>query len=95
MSTPKKIIISGKNLEDNKILNISTTLANSKYFFLKGTVYTPEGRILPNAAIEVFEIDDSLDPPKKYRIGVTFTIEDGTYGIPLLSGKLYLLVVYS
>ncbi|RDY23319.1 carboxypeptidase regulatory-like domain-containing protein [Romboutsia maritimum] len=95
MSESKKIIISGKNLVENEVLNINTTLANNKYFFLKGIVYTPKGETLPNAAIEVFEVDNSTNPPQKYSIGVTFTIEDGSYGISLLTGKSYVLVVYS
>lgn len=95
MSEAKKIIVSGKKIVEEEIVDISTTLANNKYFFLTGAVYQPNGEPFEGAAIVVYEIDDSVEPKKKEFVGITFSVEGGVYGISLLVGKIYTLVTYS
>ena len=94
MSEPKKIVLSGEQIVENEILDVSTTLCNSRYFLLTGTVYNTEKEPLKNVAIVVYEMVDSIIQNKKVLVGITFSIEDGTYGIPLLIGKSYILVAY-
>ncbi|CEH34923.1 hypothetical protein [Romboutsia lituseburensis] len=95
MSEPKKIIVSGKKIIEEQILDISTTLANNKYFFLTGIVYQPNGIPLEGAAIVVYEIYNDGDTENKNLVGITFTVEGGVYGISLLIDKKYCLVTYS
>lgn len=94
MSEPKKIVLSGEQIVENEILDVSTTLSNSRYFLLTGTVYNTEKEPLKNVAIVVYEMVDSIIQNKKKLVGITFSIEDGTYGIPLLIEKSYILVAY-
>jgi hypothetical protein len=84
-----KKLIRKKELIKNKVITKNAVLPNDKYTFLKGVVYTPQGRPLPNAAIDIVQINTNVTPPVIKTIGVTFTIEDGSYGVPLLWGKGY------
>ena len=92
-----KKIISGKELIREKIVTINTILPNDKYIFLKGIVYSPDRKPLPGSAIDIFQINSNVNPPIEKNIGVTFTLEDGSYGVPLLWGKgySYKLIAYS
>lgn len=92
MNEMKKIVVSGEEIVNNLVLDISTTLNKSGYFLLTGTVYTPDKRPLPNAAILVYIVENKSI---KELSGVTFTLEDGTYGISLPVNYSYILKVYS
>lgn len=95
MSEKKKIVITGEKITEQQQLDISTTLANSKYFLLTGIVYTPDSKPLPNAAVVVYYYDDTVNPPTKEYAGMTFTASDGTYGIVLETNTQYMLITYS
>lgn len=95
MNKMKKIVVSGEEIVNNPVLDVSTTLSESGYFLLTGIVYAPGKQPLPNAAVEIYRIDDVANPKNKELIGVTFTQDDGTYGISLPVGYSYSLKVYS
>ncbi len=95
MSEMKKIVVSGKKVVESETLDISTTLPSNTYFLLRGIIYSPTNEPIADAAIEVYKIDESVIPNEKILIGVTFSIEDGSYGISLEMGLSYILVVYS
>ncbi|MGL5312912.1 MAG: hypothetical protein ACRC92_06665 [Peptostreptococcaceae bacterium] len=98
MSEIKIITISGEEIIDNikdGRYEISTVLANNKYFFLTGKVYAPDKSLLQNAAIKVYQVDNITNPEKKNFVGITFSDEYGTYGISLLIGHSYILCAYS
>lgn len=84
-----KKIVSGKELIRKKIVTINTILPNDKYILLKGTVFSPEGQPLPGSAIDIVQINCNVKPPIEKNIGVTFTLDDGSYGVLLLWGKGY------
>ena len=84
-----KKIISGKKLIRKEVVTINTILPNDKYIFLKGVVYSPIREPLSGAAIDIVQINSNVNPPIEKNIGVTFTLEDGSYGVPLLWGKGY------
>lgn len=95
MSQIKTIVVLGETIVENKILDISTTLADSKYFLLQGTVYQSDMKPLPNAAIKIMKIDNTKTPQTYDLAGVTFSLEDGSYGISLLIEEEYMIIVYS
>lgn len=95
MSEIKIIVVSGKKIIENEVLEISTTLSDSKYFLLEGIVYQNDMKPIPNAAIKIFKIDNNTVPPARILIGITFSTENGLYGISLLEGEEYMLIVYS
>lgn len=66
------------------------------FLFITGTVYSPKGVPLPNVAVEI-RILDAADPSKVIRLGVTFTLSDGSYGItlPRIPGRQYELLAFS
>jgi hypothetical protein len=82
-------IISGNELIKPQIVTINTILPNDKYILLKGIVYSPLGEPLSGAALDIVQINSNVKPPIEKNIGVTFTLEDGSYGVPLLWGKGY------
>ncbi|WP_271810094.1 hypothetical protein [Clostridium beijerinckii] len=92
-----KKIISGNELLKKRIITLNAFLPNDKYILLKGTVYNPHGKPLSGAAIEVIQINNTLNPSVEKNIGITFTLNDGSYGIPLLweKGYAYKLTAYS
>lgn len=92
-----KKIISGKELIRKKVITINTIIPNDRYIFLKGTVYSPDEKPLPNSAIEIIQINSTIKPAIVKEIGVIFTLEDGSYGVPLLweKGYSYKLFAYS
>jgi len=92
-----KIIILGCKIICCEIFTFDVTLPTSKYILVKGTVYSPGGKPLPNAAVEVLQIDKTVYPPIEKCMGATFTVEDGSYGIslPRSNGNDYKLVAYS
>lgn len=92
-----KKIISKEELIKNKVITKNAILPNDKYILLKGVVYSPQSKPLPNAAIDIVQINSKVIPPKIKDIGVTFTMEDGSYGVPLLwiKGYSYKLTAYS
>ena len=92
-----KKIISKEELIKKKVIIINAILPNNKYILLEGVVYSPQRKPLPNAAIDIVQINDNVIPPQVKEIGVTFTVEDGSYGVPLLweNGYSYKLTAYS
>ena len=97
MCSMVKKIISGNELIKKNIITMDAFLPNDKYILLKGAVCNPFGKPLPGAAIEVIQINNNLNPAIEKNIGITFTLDDGSYGIPLLwkKGYAYKLTAYS
>ena len=92
-----KITLTGCQIICTGIVTADITLSNNSYILITGTVYSPTGKPLPNAAVEISFLDDSQIPPEEKILGVTFTLHDGSYGIslPRISGKQYKLIAYS
>lgn len=90
-------IISGKELIRKKVITINAILPNDRYIFLKGIVYSPDEKPLPNSAIEIIQINNTVKPAIVKKLGVIFTLEDGSYGVSLLwrKGYYYKLCAYS
>lgn len=91
-----KLCFTGCQLICSGVVTADVNLTCDSYLFLTGTVYTPIGDPLPNAAVEVRILDDT-DPSRVIRIGVTFSLADGTYGIslPRIPGRQYQLLAFS
>ncbi|WP_141722964.1 hypothetical protein [Cellulosilyticum sp. I15G10I2] len=93
-----KIVISGSRIICCEIMTVDMVLPAKKYILLKGIVYSPNGEPLPDVAVEVLQINRTIHPPVEKRLGVTFTMQDGSYGISLpraCSGYSYKLIAYS
>lgn len=92
-----KVMFQGCQLIGEKIVTADVTLSANSFIFVKGIVYSPKGEPLSNTAIEVFLVDDSVIPAFEKSMGVTFTIENGSYGIalPRLEKYQYKLVAYA
>ncbi|WP_234122919.1 hypothetical protein [Clostridium hydrogenum] len=88
MAVVKKIICR-EELIKKKVITKNAILPNDKYVFLKGVVYTFHGTPLPDAAIDIVQINTNVNPIQIVEIGVTFAREDGSYGVPILWGKGY------
>ncbi|RKD35218.1 carboxypeptidase regulatory-like domain-containing protein [Lacrimispora algidixylanolytica] len=78
------------------IITADVTLHCNSFLFLTGIVYSPKGEPLPNVAVEI-RILDTADPNKTIRLGITFTLLDGSYGItlPNIPGRQYKLLAFS
>ncbi|OYO67805.1 hypothetical protein C8E03_10252 [Lachnotalea glycerini] len=92
----QQIILTGGQIICSKIVTVDIMLPAEEFFFLKGIVYSPTGEPLPNAAVEV-KLVDHVDSVAEKSLGVTFTENDGSYGISLakINGKQYKLIAYS
>ncbi|MDK2967532.1 MULTISPECIES: carboxypeptidase regulatory-like domain-containing protein [Lacrimispora] len=90
-----KLCFTGCQLICSGIVNANVNLS-CNFLFITGTVYTPQGSPMPNAAIEI-RILDASDPSRVIRVGVTFSLSDGTYGVtlPKIPGRQYELLAYS
>jgi hypothetical protein len=91
------ILIPGCHIICEQVITIDFELPNRNFFLLKGTVYTPKHEPLPNAAIEVIQKFKWYDNYQEKSMGITFTKEDGTYGmvLPICTMSDYILVAYS
>lgn len=97
MYSIRKIVLTGCEIICCQILTCDITLRASNYILIKGIVYNTYGKPLSNAAIEIFQIDKAVYPPVEQSMGVTFTSEDGSYGVslPRSVNKDYRLVAYA
>jgi len=93
----QKIIFTGCQIICSGVVTADITLSNNAFILITGTVYSPTGKPLPNAAVEILLVDDSHIPSEGKSLGVTFTLQDGTYGIslPRIGEKQYKLIAYS
>ncbi len=93
----QQIIFTGCQIICSGIVTADITLSNNAFILIMGTVYSPTGKPLPNAAVEILLLDDSHSPSEEKSLGVTFTLQDGTYGIslPRIGEKQYKLIAYS
>lgn len=91
-----KISFTGCQLICSGMVTADVTLACDSFLFITGTVYTPSGEPMPNAAVEI-RILDSSDPSRVIRVGVTFSLADGTFGIslPRIPCRQYQLLAFS
>lgn len=92
-----KVTFTGCQIICSRIVTADITLSNNSYLLITGTVYSPTGKPLPNAAVEIRFVDDSQIPAEEKCLGVTFTLHDGSYGIslPRIGEKKYKLIAYS
>lgn len=95
-----KIVLTGCQIICSKIVTADVTLSATMFILVKGTVYSPKGEPLSNAAVEILLVENSHIHAIEKTLGVTFTIEDGSYGIslprlPRMSRKQYKLKAYS
>lgn len=92
-----KIQIPGRHFRCKQVLGIDFIIPNYNFYLLKGTVYTPKHIPLPNAAIEVIRKFKLCGLDQEQSMGITFTKEDGSYGIvlPFYPESDYILVAYS
>ena len=91
-----KICFTGCQLICSGIVTADVALAYDSFLFITGTIYSPSGGPLPNAAVEI-RILDSSDPSRIIRAGVTFSLADGTFGIslPRIPYRQYQLLAFS
>lgn len=91
-----EICFTGCQLICSGVVTADVALPCDSFIFITGTVYSPSGTPLPNAAIEV-RIQDAADPALVIRIGVTFSLLDGSFGfsLPKIQGRQYQLLAYS
>lgn len=91
-----KLCFTGCQLICSGIVTADVTLSCDSSLFITGTVYSPSGIPLPYAAVEV-RILDTSDPSQIIRVGVTFSLSDGTYGVslPKIQGRQYQLLAFS
>lgn len=94
---PSKVILRGSHILCSKIVTKDICLSVNPYFFVKGIVYSPKGKPLANAAVEIVLVNHAIYPAQEKSLGVTFTIADGTYGvsIPYVAGGEYKLIAYA
>lgn len=92
-----KIQIPGSHFLCKQVIAIDFLIPNYSFYLLKGTVYTPMHEPLPNAAVEVIRRYKLYDQDQEQSMGITFTKEDGSYGIvlPIFPESDYILVAYS
>ncbi|SEW23223.1 peptidase associated/transthyretin-like domain-containing protein [[Clostridium] fimetarium] len=92
-----RIILTGCQIICSGIVTLDVTLSVNAFIFIAGIVYDPSEHPLPDAAVVVYIIDNTTTPPTEKRLGVTFTVADGSYGIslPRVKYKEYKLVAYS
>ena len=92
-----KITFTGCQIICSGILTADVTLSNHSFILITGIVYSPTGKPLPNAAVEIRYVNDSHTPSIEKCLGVTFTLLDGSYGIsmPRINGGQYKLIAYS
>lgn len=97
MCAVAKKLLMGCELKNNKTIDLNFHFDNERYFLLTGIVFNPIGEPLPNAALEITLIDGRYNPPIEKHIGITFSQEDGRYGIslPLKLKCSYKITAYS
>lgn len=68
----------------------------SSLLLLTGTVYSPLGIPLSDAAVEILSFHPE-SPGEVVRLGLTFTLSDGTYALslPRIPGRQYKLRAFS
>lgn len=95
MSEIIKVVIPGDVLANEDEYNLDFKLCKNKNFFITGTIYDNDKKLpINNAAVAVYQIDDR-NHENRTLFSVTFTYEDGTYGISLPCGYSYILIIYS
>lgn len=94
---PSKVILKGRQIICSQIVTEDIRLTACPYFFVKGVVYSPKGKPLANAAVEIILLNNTIIPVEEKSLGVTFTIANGTYGvsIPYVSRGKYKIIAYA
>lgn len=87
MCAAERRFLTGCELYKNIIIELNFYFKNDneKYFLLTGFVFDPIGEPLQNAAVEITLIDKGYNPPIEKHLGITFSQDDGSYGISLPS----------
>jgi len=92
-----RIILTGCQIICADIVTADVTLSADAFIFITGIVYDPTEQPLADAAVVIYIIDNNMMPPMEKRLGVTFTVADGSYGmsLPRAKYKEYKLIAYS
>ena len=92
-----RILLTGCQIICSEIVIADVILSENAFIFITGIVYDPTEQPLADAAVVIYIIDNNMMPPMEKRLGVTFTVADGSYGIslPRVKYKEYKLVAYS
>ncbi len=61
----QKITFTGCQIICSGIVTADITLSNNAFILITGTVYSPTGKPLPNAAVEILLVDDSHIPSEE------------------------------
>lgn len=90
------ISFTGDQMIRSELVTADVTLPSNSFLFLTGIVYDPKGEPLANAAVDI-RIFDPTNPNNTVRLGVTFTLLDGSYGfiLPNIPGRQYKLLAFS
>ncbi len=78
------------------VVTADAVAPGSSLLLLTGTVYSPSGIPLSNAAVEILSYQPE-SPGEVVRLGLTFTLPDGTYALslPRIPGRQYKLRAFS
>ena len=90
------LCFTGCQLICSGVVTADAVAPGSSLLLLTGTVYNPWGAPLSNAAIEILSFQPD-NPGEVVRLGITFTLSDGTYALslPKIPGRQYQLRAFS
>jgi len=84
MAESKSVYVEGSEVIKNGGATVDVYMDAGEYIFVTGKVYSPDKEILQNVAVAITLIDKNTTPPIETFLGVTFSNEEGTYGVSLL-----------
>ena len=84
MSESKSVYVDGSEVIKNGGATADVYMDAGEYVFVTGKVYSPDNEVLINVAVAITLIDKNINPPIKTFLGVTFSDEEGIYGVSLL-----------
>jgi hypothetical protein len=84
MKKSNSVYVEGSEIIKNGGAIADIYMDAQEYIFVTGKVYSPDKEVLPNVAVAITLIDKNTTPPIETFLGVTFSNEEGTYGVSLL-----------
>lgn len=90
------LCFAGGQLICSGVVTADAVAPGSSLLLLTGTVYSPSGIPLPGAAVEILSYHPD-NPDEVVRLGLSFTLSDGTYALslPRIPGRQYELRAFS
>jgi hypothetical protein len=83
MATSNSVYVEGSEIIKNGGAVANLYMDKEEYVFVSGIIYSPTKEAIPNAAVSITLIDKSETPPNEIFLGVTFSNQDGVYGVSL------------